>query len=188
MGCDCECSGAEQEATIQLLFFCLSVTAPIARANPSAGQVELNLQECAVSTSCLANLTSAGLLEASDVCLVSQQKAVSEIAFPSKIVTYLAAGRPIIATVNLDSEVARVTQTSGAGKVVETRESQGSAGGRFWDLRGQGSALATARTRAKIRARRWSFHPGVAGNLEQWPLTAVAGSAAGSMMKEGVQP
>ena len=51
-----------------------------------------------------------GLLEASGVCLVTQQKAVSEIAFPSKIVTYLAAGRPIVASVNPDSEVARITR------------------------------------------------------------------------------
>ena len=41
-----------------------------------------------------------GLLAASDICLVTQQKSVSDIVFPSKIVTYLAAGRPVIASVS----------------------------------------------------------------------------------------
>ena len=60
-----------------------------------------------------------GLLSASDVCLVTQQKTASEIAFPSKVVTYLAAGRPVIASVSSESEVARITMESGAGAVAE---------------------------------------------------------------------
>ncbi len=63
-----------------------------------------------------------GLLAASGICLVTQQQSVSEIAFPSKIVTYLAAGRPIIASVNSDCEVARVVRESGAGRVVDAEE------------------------------------------------------------------
>ena len=125
-----------------------------------------------------------GLLEASDVCLVSQQKAVSEIAFPSKIVTYLAAGRPIIATVNLDSEVARVTQASGAGMVVEPENPKALLAA-ILDLRGQDRRSYSENAR-KYASERWSSIR-VLGNLEQC-LTAVAGSAAGSMMKEGVQP
>jgi colanic acid biosynthesis glycosyl transferase WcaI len=60
-----------------------------------------------------------GLLAASDVCLVTQQKMVSDIVFPSKAVTYLAAGCPVIASVNPTSEVAQVIHESGAGAVVE---------------------------------------------------------------------
>lgn len=57
------------------------------------------------------------LLAASNACLVTQQKSASEIAFPSKIVTYLAAGRPVIASVDPENEVARITRESGAGRV-----------------------------------------------------------------------
>ncbi len=46
-----------------------------------------------------------GVLAASGVCLVTQQQSVSEIAFPSKIVTYLAAGRPVIASVNPEAKL-----------------------------------------------------------------------------------
>lgn len=63
-----------------------------------------------------------GLLAASGVCLVTQQYSVTEIAFPSKIVTYLSAGCPIIASVNPDSEVANIAMESGAGRVVRAGE------------------------------------------------------------------
>lgn len=65
-----------------------------------------------------------GLIAASDICLVTQQRSVSEVAFPSKIVTYLAAGRPIIASVNPDSEVARVALESGAGRVAAAEDAE----------------------------------------------------------------
>ena len=60
-----------------------------------------------------------GLLMASDVCVITQQKSVSDIVFPSKSVTLLAAGRPVVASVNDGSEVARAMRTSGGGTVVE---------------------------------------------------------------------
>ena len=63
-----------------------------------------------------------GLLAASQVCLVTQQKAASDIAFPSKLVTYLAAGRPVVASVNPDGEVARVVRESGAGRVTAAED------------------------------------------------------------------
>src|SRR6185312_7557968 len=65
-----------------------------------------------------------GLIAASDICLVTQQRSVSEVAFPSKIVTYLAAGRPIVASVNPDSEVAQVAQESGAGRVATAEDAE----------------------------------------------------------------
>lgn len=59
------------------------------------------------------------LLGAADLCLVTQQSAVAEIVFPSKVVTLLGAGRPVVASVNTASEVARVVKAAGAGVVVE---------------------------------------------------------------------
>lgn len=65
-----------------------------------------------------------GLLAASGVCLVTQLHSVAEVAFPSKVVTYLAAGRPIIASVNPDCEVALLVGESGAGRVVTAEDPQ----------------------------------------------------------------
>ena len=59
------------------------------------------------------------MLAATGIALITQQKIVSDIVFPSKIVTLLSAGCPVIAAVNSGSEVARAVLRSGAGLVVE---------------------------------------------------------------------
>jgi colanic acid biosynthesis glycosyl transferase WcaI len=58
-------------------------------------------------------------LAATDVSLITQQRVVANIAFPSKTLTLMAAGRPLIASVNPESEVARTVSEAGAGVVVE---------------------------------------------------------------------
>jgi colanic acid biosynthesis glycosyl transferase WcaI len=118
-----------------------------------------------------------GVLAASGVCLVTQQQSVSEIAFPSKIVTYLAAGRPVIASVNPDCEVARITRESGAGTVVNA-ENPDALLAAIRELRS--SDLRKLGENARVYAsRRWSSGR-VMGHLER-SLTAVAGSAMGSL-------
>jgi colanic acid biosynthesis glycosyl transferase WcaI len=118
-----------------------------------------------------------GLLAASGICLVTQQQSVSEIAFPSKIVTYLAAGRPIIASVNPQCEVAKVIRDSGAGRVVNAEDPEALSVAleemRGEDLNGLGD-LARA-----YASQRWSAVR-VLGHLEQ-SLVAAAGSEMKSM-------
>lgn len=58
------------------------------------------------------------LLATTDVALVTQQRVVADIVFPSKVLTLLAAGRPTVASVGASSEVARVVREAGAGLVV----------------------------------------------------------------------
>jgi colanic acid biosynthesis glycosyl transferase WcaI len=59
------------------------------------------------------------MLAATDIALITQQRIVSNIVFPSKTVTLLSAGCPVVASVNSESEVARAVLRSGAGSVVE---------------------------------------------------------------------
>jgi colanic acid biosynthesis glycosyl transferase WcaI len=61
----------------------------------------------------------AAMLAATNIALITQQRVVSDIVFPSKTVTLLSAGCPVIASVNSGSEVARAVLRSGAGLVVE---------------------------------------------------------------------
>ena len=63
-----------------------------------------------------------GLLSASDICLVTQQKTGLDIAFPSKVVTYLAAGCAVIASVSPSSEIAHITRECGAGRVAAAED------------------------------------------------------------------
>jgi colanic acid biosynthesis glycosyl transferase WcaI len=58
------------------------------------------------------------LLAASDISLVTQQRCVADIVFPSKVITLMASGRAIVASVGQASEVARVLTTARAGLVV----------------------------------------------------------------------
>lgn len=64
------------------------------------------------------------LLAAADASLIVQQRVVADIVFPSKTLTLMAAGRPVIASVNSGSEVARVIRESGGGLVVEPEDPQ----------------------------------------------------------------
>jgi len=62
------------------------------------------------------------LLSNSALCLVTQQANVADIVFPSKVLTLLAAGRPVVASVSAASEVARVVVEAGAGRVVSAED------------------------------------------------------------------
>jgi colanic acid biosynthesis glycosyl transferase WcaI len=119
-----------------------------------------------------------GLLAASSICLVTQQNSVAGIAFPSKVVTYLAAGRPIVASVNRTCEVARVIEESGAGRVVDAEDP-----GALWlaieEMHREDLSKYAERARAYANLR-WSSVR-VLGNLER-SLTAAAGSAVSSLV------
>jgi colanic acid biosynthesis glycosyl transferase WcaI len=63
------------------------------------------------------------LLAAADLSLITQRRSVADIVFPSKTVTLMTAGCPILASVNPGSEVARIVQQSSAGLVVAPENS-----------------------------------------------------------------
>ncbi len=125
----------------------------------------------------LAEADFRGVLAASGVCLVTQQQSVSEIAFPSKIVTYLAAGRPVVASVNPGSEVARITRESGAGTVVNAENPEALLAA-IQELR-SADLIKLGENARGYASRRWSSVR-VMGHLER-SLTAVAGNAMGSL-------
>jgi glycosyltransferase involved in cell wall biosynthesis len=58
------------------------------------------------------------MCRAADVLLVNQRAAVLDMSLPSKLTTYFAAGRPVIAAVHRDGETASELQASAAGMVV----------------------------------------------------------------------
>ena len=58
------------------------------------------------------------MLSAADALLVNQRDSVVDICMPTKLLTYMAAGKPIIAAVHSDSETARYIRSAGCGLVV----------------------------------------------------------------------
>jgi colanic acid biosynthesis glycosyl transferase WcaI len=62
------------------------------------------------------------LMQASDVLLVNQRASVADMSLPSKLTSYFAAGRPVVASVSPDSETAREIKAAEAGYVVPPEE------------------------------------------------------------------
>jgi colanic acid biosynthesis glycosyl transferase WcaI len=122
-----------------------------------------------------------GLLAASDVCLLTQQRSVSEIAFPSKIVTYLAAGRPVIASVNPECETAQTIRESRAGKNVAPEDGRALLDG-ILEMRGE-DLQEYRRNAQEYATRRWSSAR-VLVHMER-SLVSAATSTTPSLAPEG---
>ncbi|MDQ6666069.1 MAG: glycosyltransferase, partial [Acidobacteriota bacterium] len=57
------------------------------------------------------------LLRTADLLVINQAGAVLDALIPSKLLTYLLAGKPVVAAVNLESETAKFIQRSGCGLI-----------------------------------------------------------------------
>jgi len=102
------------------------------------------------------------LLGAADVCLVTQQRTVADVVFPSKVLTLLSAGKPVVASVTGGSAVANVVAGAGAGMIVTPED---------------GAALAEAigTLRADPRRRASMSAAGRAYAGEHWERTRTLG-------------
>jgi glycosyltransferase involved in cell wall biosynthesis len=57
-------------------------------------------------------------MDASDVLLVNQRPSVADMSLPSKLTSYFASGKPVIAAVSSDSETAAEIASADAGIIV----------------------------------------------------------------------
>ena len=71
----------------------------------------------------LANETLA-ILSAGDILILPTQGDQSLVCMPSKLISYMMSGRPVLAVARLDSDLARVVNDAGCGWVVEPGESE----------------------------------------------------------------
>jgi len=58
------------------------------------------------------------MLAAADVLLLIQKASVTDMVIPSKLLTYMAAARPVIASVNFESETARLIRDADCGLII----------------------------------------------------------------------
>jgi colanic acid biosynthesis glycosyl transferase WcaI len=63
-----------------------------------------------------------GMYAASDALLVNQKRAVEDAVIPSKLLTYMAAGRPVVAAVSQKSEAARQVNRANCGVIVPAED------------------------------------------------------------------
>jgi colanic acid biosynthesis glycosyl transferase WcaI len=66
----------------------------------------------------------AAQLSAADVLVITQRRTVTDVVFPGKLLYYMAAGRPIVAAVNVDSETGRFVNQNQVGVVVPPEDPQ----------------------------------------------------------------
>jgi colanic acid biosynthesis glycosyl transferase WcaI len=69
--------------------------------------------------------TFSDVLAAADVLLLCERPTVVDMSLPSKVTSYLAAGRPIVAAVVEDGATARLLRRSGAALLVEPADPTG---------------------------------------------------------------
>lgn len=62
------------------------------------------------------------LLAAADLLLLVQSASITSQVIPSKLLSYLAAGRPVVASVHADSEVARIVRAACCGVLVPPQD------------------------------------------------------------------
>ncbi|MBJ7328681.1 MAG: glycosyltransferase family 4 protein [Solirubrobacteraceae bacterium] len=62
------------------------------------------------------------ILRSASVGLVSQRADITEFNLPSKLMNYMAFGIPVVASVNPESETARIVRESGAGWVTDAAQ------------------------------------------------------------------
>jgi colanic acid biosynthesis glycosyl transferase WcaI len=86
------------------------------------GRLEARATELGLDNVQFIELQGPGLWEAvmaaSDILLVNQRASVTDMSLPSKLTSYFAAGRPVVAAASADSETAREISAAGAGYVV----------------------------------------------------------------------
>jgi glycosyltransferase involved in cell wall biosynthesis len=58
------------------------------------------------------------VMQAADVLLVNQRESVTDMSLPSKLTSYFAAGRPVVAAASGTSETAHEIRSAGAGLMV----------------------------------------------------------------------
>ena len=69
------------------------------------------------------------MFAAADVLLLSQLRSVKDTVIPSKLLTYMAAGRPVLAAVNGASQAAEIVRDARCGVLVQPESAAALAGG-----------------------------------------------------------
>jgi len=67
------------------------------------------------------------IFSSAEILLLCQLKSVKDSVIPSKLLTYMAAGKPVIAAINPGSEAAKLLVRSGGGIIVRPEDPQGLA-------------------------------------------------------------
>jgi colanic acid biosynthesis glycosyl transferase WcaI len=91
-----------------------------------------------------------GMMAASDICLITQAKGTGQFCLPSKLLSILVAGKPVVAAADETSELTRAVRQGSFGVVVPPEEPEAIAGA-LTDIAARPAELA----RLGLRGSRW---------------------------------
>jgi glycosyltransferase involved in cell wall biosynthesis len=74
----------------------------------------------------------AAMFAAADVLLLNQLRTVKDTVIPSKLLTYMSAGRPVMAAVNASSQGAEILRDADGGRLVTPEDPQALAAAAAW--------------------------------------------------------
>jgi len=74
----------------------------------------------------------AAMFAAADVLLLNQLRSVKDTVIPSKLLTYMSAGRPVLAAVNAGSQGAEILREADGGRLVAPEDPEALAAAAAW--------------------------------------------------------
>ena len=96
----------------------------------------------------------AEMFAAADVLLLNQLSAVKDTVIPSKLLTYMAAGRPVLAAVNPAGQAAQLLNKADGGVLVAPEDPNALAEAARWFTTADPTVLAAFSTRNRTYAER----------------------------------
>jgi colanic acid biosynthesis glycosyl transferase WcaI len=138
-----------------------------------------------VTNSAFLDLQPAGqyeaMLRAADVLLLNQRVSVGDMSLPSKLASYFASGRPVIAAVAADSEAASEVVKAKAGVVVPAGDPNALATA-VLRLRDQPALAATFGAQGKVYADRFLTPEGALRGYDDFLDSVLEGTSKGVEM------
>jgi colanic acid biosynthesis glycosyl transferase WcaI len=64
------------------------------------------------------------MFSAADVLVITQKASIVDVVLPSKLLTYMASATPVVASVNSNSETARIISQAKSGLIVEPENAE----------------------------------------------------------------
>ena len=100
----------------------------------------------------------ANMLAASDLLMLVQRAGVTDAVVPSKLLSYMAAGRAVCVSADQESEAARIVRRAGCGAVV-LPEDPAALAAAIRSMTASPAALAEMGSRGRLHVRRFFAKP-----------------------------
>jgi colanic acid biosynthesis glycosyl transferase WcaI len=120
----------------------------------------------------------AAMFAAADVLLLNQLRAVKDTVIPSKLLTYMAAGRPVLAAVNPGSQAAEILNEADGGLLIAPEDPSALAAAAEWFLAQPPDHLCILGTRNRAYAEAHFDQQKILAEHEQFMFGASGGQPA----------